>query len=71
MIRHGCYRTDPLPHPWLPIPDCACGYDERMTAPKCQGCHRARRESPMSQLDRFNGRGDVARLQADVEMKNV
>jgi hypothetical protein len=64
--RHGCHRTEPLPHPWLPIADAACGFDDRLTAPKCQGCRRARAESPMVQLDQLDGRGDVARLQEDV-----
>ena len=66
MTTLGCYRTIPLRHPWLPIADVNCGFDQRLTDGKCQGCHRSRVGSPMSQLDELNGRGDVARLQEDV-----
>lgn len=54
-----------MKHPWLPVLDCACGFDERITHPKCQGCHRSREESPRMQLDALNALGDVAQLQCD------
>jgi hypothetical protein len=60
MNPWGCYRHGPLPHPWLPIADVACGFDERLTDRRCQGCHRARADSPPEQLDALNGRGDAA-----------
>lgn len=60
MTRWGCWRSSPIHHPWLPIADTACGYDERLTDPRCQGCHRSRPESPLDQLDQLNGRGDAA-----------
>lgn len=56
MTLHGCYRTTPLHHPWEPIPDCACGFDLRMTHPKCAGCHRQREESPLDQLQAIDSR---------------
>jgi hypothetical protein len=58
--RHGCWRSDPLPHPWLPIQDCACGHDDRLTHPQCHGCHRQRPESVADQLAALNGLGDAA-----------
>lgn len=64
--RHGCWSTDAMKHPWLPIADCACGFDGRLTHPKCQGCHRAREESPRMQLDALGKLGDVAQLQGDL-----
>ncbi|NCC40570.1 MAG: hypothetical protein EOM21_14170 [Gammaproteobacteria bacterium] len=55
--RHGCWRDTPLRHPWKPeICDTACGYDERMTHPKCAGCHRQREESPLDQLRALDAR---------------
>jgi hypothetical protein len=53
-------------HPWLPISDCACGFDGRMVHAKCQGCYRSREESPRQQLDAMNALGDVAQRQMDV-----
>ena len=54
--RHGCWRDNPLHHPWQPITDVACGYDERMTHAKCTGCHRQREESPLDQLQALDAR---------------
>lgn len=54
---HGCWTDQPLPHPWEPrITDVACGYDDRMTEPKCAGCHRQRAESPLDQLRAIDAR---------------
>jgi hypothetical protein len=47
----GCWATVPKRHSWEPqIHDMACGFDERMTHPRCAGCHRQRTESPLDQL---------------------
>ena len=61
----GCWRSKPLQHPWLPIADTACGYDERLTCWRCAGCHRARPESARSQLVALAALGDVAREQEE------
>ena len=61
----GCWRSEPLRHPWLPIADTACGYDERLTCLRCAGCHRARHESARSQLVELAALGDVAREQTE------
>ena len=51
MTQHGCNHPTPAMHPWRPeIIDCACGYDDRLVDPNCAGCHRARAESPLDQL---------------------
>lgn len=69
MTPHGCWRDTPAPHPWYPeITDVACGFDERLTSPRCTGCHRARHESPRQQLDALGRLGDVAQAQTDVEV---
>ena len=57
----GCWRDEPLCHPWLGIDDTACGYDDRLRDPRCAACHRCRAESPLDQLIQINGRGDAAR----------
>lgn len=63
--RHswGCHRDGPLPHPWLPIADTACGYDARSFDVRCLGCHRRRPESPRDQLDALHALGDAAQDQ--------
>lgn len=71
MSRHGCWRDRPLAHPWEPIADCACGYDERMTSSRCGGCHRSREESPRSQLVTLERLGAAARLQSDVAVSRA
>lgn len=50
--QHACWTARPQPHPWHPqqISDIACGYDDRLTDRACQGCRRARTESPLDQL---------------------
>lgn len=58
-IPWGCHTTRPRAHPWLPIADCACGFDERMTDARCAGCHRSRSESPLDQLDALHQVGDA------------
>jgi hypothetical protein len=69
MSFHGCWRSTPLQHPWLSeIRDTSCGYDERLTSPRCAGCHRARTESPRQQLEALGRLGDVAQQQQDVEV---
>ena len=55
-MKHGCHRTTPLQHPWLNVADTACGYDERLTHPKCMGCYRQREESPLDQLRAIDAR---------------
>ena len=55
-VKHGCNRQDPLKHPWLKVADTACGYDDRLTHPKCEGCHRQRAESPLDQLRAIDAR---------------
>lgn len=65
MKPWGCHRVVPLPHPWLPIAETACGHDGRMIDERCQGCYRSREESPMDQLDALHALGDVAQAQAD------
>jgi hypothetical protein len=57
--RHHCNHPTPRPHPWNPrIPDVACGYDQRLSDPRCHGCHRARPESPLDQLAALDPRHD-------------
>jgi len=54
---YGCWSTTPLQHPWIPsISDVACGYDERLTYPWCQGCIRSRAESPLDQLQALDSK---------------
>ena len=50
MKPWGCWTDGPMPHPWEPISDTACGFDERLSDPRCQGCHRSREEGPLDQL---------------------
>lgn len=57
MSRHGCWRDEPLRHPFEPrILDTACGFDSRMVDLKCAGCHRQREESPLDQLRALDAR---------------
>ena len=46
----SCWTSDPLPHPWLDIPDVNCGYHQRTTDKRCSGCHRQREAGPTEQL---------------------
>ena len=50
MTNHGCWSQVPLKHPWLPLSDTSCGYDQRLVDPNCVGCHRAREEDALAQL---------------------
>jgi hypothetical protein len=58
-MRNDCNTDKPQKHPWHPIADVACGYDERMTAAGCSGCHRQREESALEQLQRLDARHTV------------
>jgi hypothetical protein len=49
-MTYACNRDHPIKHPHLPIQDVACGYDQRLTDPRCDGCHRSRAESALDQL---------------------
>lgn len=54
--RPDCWGTTPHVHPWLPIADMACGYDQRLADPGCAGCIRCRAESALQQLQRLDAR---------------
>lgn len=53
---YGCWSSEAVPHPWEDIADVACGYDYRLTSPRCTGCHRAREESTLDQLRALDAR---------------
>lgn len=55
-MRCDLNTQTPMPHPWLPIADAACGYDQRLSAPECAGCIRRRREGPLDQLRALDDR---------------
>lgn len=61
MTPWGCHTDVPVPHPWHPIQDVACGYDGRVDDARCAGCHRRREESALDQLRRLDGVGDAQR----------
>ena len=69
---HGCHRTTPLRHPWIvTVANAACGYDERLTHPKCTGCYRQREESPLDQLRAIDARHSEDGLKREVDMPEV
>ena len=52
---YACFTLVPQPHPWEPrILDVACGYFEKNTDLRCQGCYRCRDELPGQQLINLN-----------------
>lgn len=57
----GCWKSGPVNHPFIPqIADVACGFDDRLTDPRCAGCHRQRPEAPRDQLAALDKLGDAA-----------
>lgn len=65
--RNDCYTASSVAHPWLPITDVACGYDDRLTSAWCTGCHRARAESPLDQLQARDARHGVDGLMRNAD----
>ena len=55
--HYDCWSTEEKPHPWEDITDVACGYDPRLTDPKCRGCRRCREETVEAQLQAVTARG--------------